>query len=102
MFYAHAQKQTNKHNSLASLSLSCCLTTFAPSASLWTISISSFYPERTTVATALSPPFSLYLSRKTTYLLTLHFFAQHYDTSSAERVSVLRRTNSLATSSWVL
>lgn len=29
MFYAHAQKQTNKHNSL-SLSLSCCLATFGP------------------------------------------------------------------------
>lgn len=29
MFYAHAQKQTNKHNSL-SLSLSHCLATFGP------------------------------------------------------------------------
>ena len=49
MFYAHAQKQTNKHNSLSlplalslSLSLSLALSRCLASSALWTISFSSF------------------------------------------------------------
>lgn len=76
MFYAHAQKQTNKHNPLSlSLTVSLPRHIWASCASLWTISFSSFYPERTSVATALSP-FSLYLPLKTTQLfftVILHF-----------------------------
>ncbi len=75
MFYAHAQKQTNKHNSLSfSLSrlLSCHIWAF--SASLWTISFSSFYRiHKEQLLWLLWLLFSLYLSLKTTQFLILHF-----------------------------
>lgn len=98
MYYTHAQKQTNKHtNTTLSHSLAA-LARFGP-VPLWTISSSSISPERKAAATAFSP---LLISRKTTQLFEYGALLQHYDTSSVDRVSILRRTNSLATSSLVL
>lgn len=54
MFYTHAQKQTNttRSHSLAALAV------FGP-APLWTISFSSFSPDRTTAASSSSFIFML-------------------------------------------
>ena len=56
MFYAHAQKQTNKHNSL-SLSLSCCLATCGPPALCFGHSPASFQKEHLLLLPFLLLPF---------------------------------------------
>ena len=108
-------KQTQLSLSLSlplalSLSLSLALSRCLASSALWTISFSSFKSRQDNCRLPLffishfkttQLFFSYFLD--TAFFFFLILFAPYfYDTSSVERVSVLRRTNSLATSSLVL